>query len=263
MARGWLAIGLTLFAATNAGAKLELRSIEPAYGLLWPAKKTLVYFPVDTLCFRYYVAGAQVGGDGLTDVETTIQIRNKAGSLVLFKPYQPARLPLGKTAVPFRGHFSERLDGNLPPGVYTLTVEVTDNVARDKVEFSRELTVKPAEFAVASVGFFHDEGHSSPAPAAVAVAEDVRIRLYFAGLQAKDGQIDVDMTADLVDPTGVVLISTKQPVQNKFPPGSTVWCDLNLSGTCSPGDWTARCKFTDRMTGKTIAHEVPFRVIEP
>jgi hypothetical protein len=253
---------LLLLASASARAGLEIQAVEPANGLLWPARSGPEFYTTDTLCFRYYVAGARTGPDGLTDVETTVEMKTGAGDLVLFKAFPPRKLPAGNRDIRFRDFFWEPLQGNVPAGRYTLTATVRDNVAKAEATFSRPVIVKPVDFAIRTVEFYRDAQHLQAAPPSAAVAEDVETHIGLIGARVLDGKSDVEGTLEILAPDGAVLVSRSVSCREVPPPGGSVWMDLGFKPPWA-GVWTIRYRATDRLSSKTVGNQTTVRVAEP
>ena len=172
-----------LFVLLPAGplwAKLEISKIEPILGVLGPERKSLDFYPLDELIFRFQIAGVKTDADGKTDVEIQLKLVNPAGKTVFEKKTTVLRqLALGDNTLP--GYAYLPVPEKAPPGEYTFTVQITDRLAKETASFERKLTCKPVSFQIIDVRFWHDADSKVPAPAGGLLGETAHFKLRIIG----------------------------------------------------------------------------------
>src|SRR5436190_1201595 len=121
MTRSALVVFLVL-SGTTAQAKLQMVSIQAAYGPVGPERPSLVYYPGDEIVFRYVLTGVQMNAKGEVDVDISLQVTDAAGQILLYNA-SPAKAvaALGGGCLP--GTARATLNDTLPPGAYRLRVK--------------------------------------------------------------------------------------------------------------------------------------------
>ena len=257
-------LALTISAAT-AEAKLEIRDIQAAHGLLGPERKSSEYVAGDQVYFRYNVAGVRTDDEGHVRVDLALKLTDAKGERLLNEETALlAILALGGDTLTADASINMALD--FPPGEYELFVEVRDVTANDKASFRRKFTVKAPEFALVRVRFAHDDEGKAAAPAGGLVGQSLVVRLQALGFDRSKDQIDVEMEIDILDARGNVVtprpiraaVRSEEPDEVK----RTERIDLSSNLTLNrPGDFTLRITVLDKMTGKKVGFESPLKVI--
>ena len=262
----WL---LPLFLVPPAAqAKLELVKVEPTYGLLWPERKTLNYYPPeDLIYFRCCVAGQKLKHNGAINVALASTLTDAHGKVVL-----SSVIPLTADKIGLLGRgprwFSVGLliNTQLPAGEYTFHTTFTDNLAKESVSFDRKVRMCPGELALQSAQFFADPERKIPAPARISVAQTLNMRLVICGIQVKDQKLDLAMKSEVIDAqTQEVLCTVELPPLQDPRAIRNGFIDLNdiipaFNGT---GRLLYRLTITDRIANKTLHYEVPVEVYAP
>src|SRR4051812_47386275 len=79
----FLSLVLILAASSAAFAKLEITNVQPAHGMIGPARASDDVFPLDEYMVRFQLAGVKPTPDGKTDCEMAIRLVNAAGKAVV------------------------------------------------------------------------------------------------------------------------------------------------------------------------------------
>lgn len=266
MARAGLAVVLLLFGATAARADLTLRNIQAAYGTLGPERKSIDYFPYDEVFFRYTITGLQTDRQGDMDVLIESRIVDENGK-VIPGSRDPVKGKLHLAGGTFSGSSTVRLGNQFPPGEYTLTVMVTDNLASESVQFSRKFRVKPAEFAIVAPRFFYGDT-ATPAPAGGMAGQLVRVKLKVIGFEKTANKLETELEVQILDGDGKDMLETPRratltssdptEVRNATHLNFTELIGLNRAGT-----FTLRLTATDKIGNQTTTLELPLKVSQP
>src|SRR6478735_8898985 len=78
----------------TALAKLEIKNVQPAHGLLGPARTSDDVYPLDEYLVRYQVSGVKPDKDGKADLEITAILLGPDGKAVFQRKTPPAPRPL-------------------------------------------------------------------------------------------------------------------------------------------------------------------------
>ena len=120
---------LFLIAATQAAhARLEIRDVQAAHGMLGPERTGLDYLPGDEVFFRFTVAGAKATNEGKLSGELRLTLTDAAGKAVL-RQTAPVENTLAFGGDRFPAKALVELGHQFPPGEYKLTVEYTDRAS--------------------------------------------------------------------------------------------------------------------------------------
>jgi hypothetical protein len=267
MTRTCLALSVLAIAVAPALAKPEIEKIEACYGRLGPVRKTLDFYPYDEVTFRFVVTGAKVDAEGSVDVEVSWTLLDDNGKEVQAKKL-PSKGPLALGGDSFPASVSIVIPEPAVAGAYTLKVRVKDNLAGEETGFERKLNLKATQFAIVSPQFFADAARTAPAPAGGLVGQFLHFRLWVIGFDRSQGQIDSEMTVQVLDkarkemlpkPLRVVAQNNDAKVVKEVP-------FLDFSGSLAlsrVGEYTVRISVTDRNSKKTATFETPLHVTAP
>jgi hypothetical protein len=267
MPRLFVATALMILMAPPAFAKLEISNVEACYGPFGPVRKVLEYHPYDTICFRFTVKGARADDEGKCDTEVTWRLMDGAGKDVVLQR-TPAKLQPSFGTDSFPASLSLPVPDRIIPGEYTLKVTHKDNLSGEEASFERKLCLKDTEFAIVSLGFFHDAAFTSPAPAGGVVGEAMHFRLAVIGSDRSQGKVDLELTGQVFDKDGkpmlskpitiVVASADERSVREARACGFYGGLDLT-----KPGEFTLRITVADRIGKKTATFEAPLKVTAP
>lgn len=262
-----LAPVICLVMGPDTHSKLELQNIQATYGPFWPERKTLDFYPEDLIYFRYYLCGLKATEEGIVEINTTIELTNTDHKVVLFKTMPPVNYNLAVGDGRILCNASTPLSNDVPPGEYLMKVVVKDKVTSYEASFSRKIRVKPFEFAVMAIRFFHDSEHKIPASNVVHAAEQMHGELLLAGFARNGDKPNIATSIQLLNAQGQELLPKPFIIDtDSFDPtnlrGSVLFLNLGLVLN-TPGDYTARFTVTDRIANKTIKVETPISAVGP
>ena len=264
--RTFLATLLLIAAVPAAHAKLEIRDVRAAHGLLGPERADADYLPGDEVFFRFTVVGANTTDDGRLSGEIRMTLTDAAGTTVL-RQTSPVREPLPFGGGRFPAKAVVELGPDFPPGTYRLAVEFKDLASGESDSFTREFTCKPAGFGLVRVRFSADAGGAAPAGVGGPVGQPLHLKLLAVGFDRSKGEIDLEMEVRVLDakgepvsPRGVrTATRSADPETVKAATHATFTAELTRS---RPGDFTLRVTVTDRVSGKVATFDAPLRVTE-
>ena len=256
---------LTL-AAQAAHAKLEIRDVQAAHGMLGPVRSGLDYLPGDEVFFRFTVAGARATAEGQLSGELRLTLTDADGKAVL-RQSAPVQNTLAFGGDRFPGKAVVELGHQFPPGEYKLTVEYADRVSGESDSFARTFTVKPAEFGLVRVRFAGDEAGQGPSRVGGAVGQPLHLKLVAVGFDRSKGQIDLEMDVRVLDakgrpvaPQGVrTALRSDDPDTVKSATHATFSAELTRT---RPGDFVLKVTVTDKQSGKATTFETPMTVTD-
>ncbi len=259
-----LALGLVLLVAGSSRAELQISHVCASTGPYWPGKKELTYYPGDSISFRYLVTGLQTDPSSLAiDAVVTCKVTDSNGKLVgsESKPwnYHPV---MGKGTAP---HITAvEVSDRFKPGDYRVTVTVKDTLSGKQTSFNRMVTIKPEEWAIAVVAFFHDpEGHF-PASLNASLGEQLYYKMKVIGYEKE--RIDCEMSIEMLDEEGkdvIVKPFTQVFVNNNARLIQSVpylRADGALPTFTRPGDYTLKITVIDHVKERTASWEAPVHI---
>ncbi len=262
----FFALMLTVAACPAAFAKLEIANVQPAHGLLGPARASDDVFPLDEYVVRFQLAGVKLTPDGKTDCELAIRLVNAAGkSVVDTKAGLQRVLSLGGDAVTTFAVVTFPVAA--PAGEYKLTVTVRDRVASETASFERTLTCKAAEFRILAPRFSHDPEGKLPAGTTGIAGESLYYRFKVIGYD-KAKKVSLTMKAEVTDAAGKV-VDAKPLVTNAEttdPDKLAGMLQANFSGTVAlnrVGEFKLKITVEDNVAKKTATFEAPIKALAP
>jgi hypothetical protein len=253
--------------ATTAQAKVDITNVQSAYGPLLPERKALEFYPQDLIYFRYMVTGAQVNSRGEVDCEAVVRLVDGNGKEVV-KNTVPFQGPLSLGGDSFAGAAYVVLKEQLINGAYTLTCTVTDNLASEKASFTREVRVKPADFAIVHPRFSYDADGKAQAPVGGLVNQTLFFHIGIFGFDRSQDRVDLVSSVQVLDDKGKELlpkpletiIKSEDAKLVKETNVATFNGSLHLH---RPGEFTLRITVTDKIGQKTAKIEFPMHVAAP
>lgn len=265
--RSFLIGCLVLLPVAPLWAKLEITKIEPALGALGPERKSLDFYPLDEIFFRYQIAGVKTDADGKTDVEIEVKLVNPLGRNVFDKKTTSLRqLSLGANTLP--GYVVLPVPEKAPPGEYTLTVKVTDRLAKESESFERKLTCKPVSFQIIDMRFWRNAEYKVPAAAGGILGETVHFKLHVVGFDKSKKKVQTILTVTVLDDAGKPIpekpLIIKAGVDN--PDNAAKATQVNYNGLLylnRTGNFTVRFSVEDIEGKQSTTFETPFKVSAP
>jgi hypothetical protein len=259
----------TLFlvvAAQAAHAKLEIRDVQAAHGMLGPERTSLDYLPGDEVFFRFTVAGARTTADGRLSGEIRMTMTDAAGKAVL-RQSAPVQNTLAFGGDRFPAQAVVELGHQFPPGEYRLAVEYKDLLSGEADSFAKTFACQPTEFGLVRVRFSSDEAGQSPSRVDGVVGQPLHLTVVAVGFERGKGQIDLEIDVRVLDakgrpaaPQGVrAAVRSDDADTVKSATQATFRAELTRT---RPGDFVLKVTVTDRQSGKAATFEAPMRVTD-
>jgi hypothetical protein len=250
-----------------AEAKVEIRDVRAAHGMLGPERKSSEYVSGDQVYVRYTLAGFRTDANGRMRVELRLTVTDAAGKQVLRRD-----TPLNQTAAlggdSLPGFASFDLGDDVPPGDYEMKVEVTDLISKEMAAFRHKFACKKVEFALVQVRLFHDAAGEAPAPAGGLVSQTLHVKMKAVGFDRSKGEIDVEMEIVVLDAAGKPVMPRpfRTGVHNEKPEEVKQITNIRLSSALAlnrSGNFTLRITVVDKLAKKSVVFETPLRVAAP
>jgi hypothetical protein len=259
-----LALGWALLIAGSVHAELEISQIAAATGPYWPSKKNSIYYPGDTICFRYLVTGLRTDASNYAiDAVVTATATDANGKLVYSesKPwnYHPV---MGKGAAP---HVTSlEVNDHFKSGDYHVAVIVKDNLSGKEAAFERAVTIKPEEWAISAVAFFRDAEGRVPACLDAHLGEQLYYKMKIIGYEKE--RIDCEMRLELLDEDGKDVIV--KPFIQVFTNNNSkliqsipfLRADGALPTFTRPGEYTLKITVVDHVKEREATWEAPVQI---
>jgi hypothetical protein len=258
---------LFLIAATQAAhARLEIRDVQAAHGMLGPARATTDYLPGDEVFFRFTVAGAKATNEGKLSGELRLTLTDAAGKAVL-RQTAPVENTLAFGGDRFPGKAVVELGHQFPPGEYKLAVEYADRLSGESDSFARTFTVKPAGFGLVRVRFAADESGQGPSRVDGVVGQPLHLKLVAVGFDRSKGEIDLEMDVRVLDAKGRAVAPRGVRTNIRSDDADTVKSATHATFSAEltrtrPGDFVLKVTVTDKQSGKATTFEAPMRVTD-
>ena len=167
--------------------------------------------------------------------------------------------------------YSAALPGHAPSGVYTIAVEVTDELAEKTIR--RELPVKVEgdtvrlsdELTIRNFGFAHVEGGTPLPEPAYDAGETIWASFYITGYKTRDdNSYDVASELRVVGPEGETLYSFKPQGESGSPFYPRLWLPatfrLDLDDDIPSGEYAVVLEVTDKVGEATTQISRSFRI---
>ena len=246
---------------TDVG-ELKFEDIEARHGPLGPVRDSLDVLPYDPIDFAANLSGILTTHAGTIDFSWTMKVANADGQTV-FRKEGKATDAGGMLSGKFPFSASLTLPDN--PGTYTLTINATDNLSTQITSFTRQLTVKPAEFALVGLRFYRDKEGNAPSAAGGAAGQMLFAKLRAIGFDRTLNRIEVAMTVQLLDKDGKPVLPRSITAEGatddaeivKQSPYVEFDAQLPLQ---QAGDYTLRIVLHDKLGNNFTKHEVPIHV---
>jgi hypothetical protein len=267
MRRFWLTAAVLLLTATTAQAKLEIHNIKAVHGLYGPERKNLESLPGDQVLFRFKVEGIKLDANGKIDTSVTVHLADADGKELLDNK-SPIQGVLALGGHSFLGTAVVNFGDTVPPGDYTLTVTVKDNLSEQTASFTRKLTCRPIEYAIVMPRLYYDAAGKAPAPAGGLVGQTLFFQSKLIGFDTSQGKIDNEMKLEVLDAKGKpampkpITVNVTSDDAEKVKRATSLALNSNLALNRA-GDFTLRVTVTDKIAKRTTKFEVPLKVTAP
>lgn len=258
---------LLLGGAHVAFAKVEIRNIQPAHGLLGPARANDDVYPLDEYLVRYQVSGVKVDAEGKVDLEVGARLTNSEGKTLLdTKGTVQRALLLGGNVVQTFGliTFPEKA----PPGAYKLTITVRDRLAAESASFERQLNCKATTFQLLMPRFTRDADGKVPAGTTAFVGESITFKCRVVGFDRSQKKVALVMKVQFRDADDKEILAKPVIVNGDItdPEKVSKTSQANFSTTLylhRGGDFKMIVTVEDTIAKKTTTFETPFKVLAP
>jgi hypothetical protein len=250
-----------------AAKPLALRDVEACRGRNGPVRERLEYYAHDEIEFRAWIEGHSTDDRGHVDIAWKLELKDPEGRTVVTDGgtrrgdpgVDGARLPY-YVALP--------LPAEPPPGRYSFAVTVFDRLAEKSASFSRELIVKPTEFAIVAPRFYYDAEGEVSAPAAATAGQTIFVQLRCIGFDRSQKRIAVAMTMQLVDEAGKPVLPKAIEGLVEEDDAATVAraAVLSFNGNLTPtrvGECKLRVLLHDRVANNFAKWEASLKVNAP
>jgi hypothetical protein len=87
----------------------------------------------------------------------------------------------------------------LPPGAYSLTVTLRDQVAATRAKSQRAITIRSAAFAIVAPRFSYDADGKAPAPVGGLLEQTLHFKMKVIGLDRSRDRIDLRLAVRILD----------------------------------------------------------------
>ena len=258
-----LTFALILGFAGGLRAEVKIEHIQAANGPYWPSISNAVYHPGDIVSFRYLVTGMKLDSKKMIDGSVSYTVTDSKGKKVEGKSqpwtYAPA---LGKGTAPHMTAFD--VTDTYQPGEYKVHVEVKDHISEEKVSFDRMVTIRPSEWAISAVAFFHDPEGRHPACLDAHVGEQIYYKMKIVGYDKT--RIDAELEMEMLDKDGKdigikpftqVFINNNTKLIESVP---FLMAEGALPSFSRPGEFKLKITMIDHVNEKTAVYEAPVRV---
>ena len=264
--RHLVSLFLLLAAAPAVFAKLEITNVQPAHGMIGPARTTDEVWPLDEYVVRFQLNGVKPTPDGKSDCDLTIRLVNGSGKAVVDTKASLQRvMSFGGDSLPTFAALN--FPAVAPAGEYKLSVTVRDKVGLETASFERTLTCKAADFRILTPRFFHDTEGKLAAGTTGISGEALYYRFKVVGYD-KTKKVSLTMTAAILDAAGKPL-DGKPLVTNAETSDPEKLAGLAMatfSGTLPlprVGEFKLRITVEDNIAKKTTTFETPVKVLAP
>jgi hypothetical protein len=265
-----IAVLVLLVLPLPALAKLEVKNVQPAHGPLGPARDNDDVYPLDEYLVRYQVTGIKPDKDGRADLEIAAKLTGPDGKVVFDRKTPPAPRPLslGGDTVQTFGSFSFPEPEKAPPGEYKLAVTVRDRTSGESAGFERKLALKPVEFRIVALGFFHDPDRKVPAGTTLPAGHTLHYQFKVIGYDTSRKRVGLVMRATVFDPEGKDIGARPLEVKGEVTDpdkaaGSRHATFGGLAALNRPGEFKLRIAVEDTVAKKTTTFETPLKVLAP
>jgi hypothetical protein len=250
--------------AADAGS-LSLENVRATHGVQGPVRADNKVLPGDVYYLCFDIGGITLGADGKVAYSITTEVRNSDGRVLFRREPKPVEAPtsFGGGRVPAHARLDVGLD--TPPGVYTLTMTVTDRSNGASTTLTRAAEVVRKDFGLVRLTVTNDRDGHLPS-ASLGVGQAAWLQLGAVGFERPEGKPpSVSFTLRFLDETGKPTQANPQTATGgkDVAPTETLVGAQFLLAPNRPGKFTAEITATDETTKKTATLSVPLTVVEP
>jgi hypothetical protein len=264
-----LTVLLLLVSPLPAFAKLEVRNVQPAHGLLGPARTSDDVFPLDEYFVRFQVAGVKPDKEGKTDLEVAVRLTNPDGKAVLDSKGSVQRpMSLGGDVFQTFARVTFPEKEKAPPGEYKLSVVVRDKVASESASFERKLNYKAPTFQILVPRFFHDADGKEAAGTTLFVGDSLHYQFKVVGYDKSQKKVGLVMRAEVLDAEGKDVGAKPLTVKGDITDAvkAVESRQATFTGTAylhRPGEFKLKITVEDTVAKKTTSFETAIKVMAP
>jgi len=267
MTRNLVAFCVVLLFGSSAIAKLEIRNVQAAHGILGPERTSLECYPLDEIVFRFVADDVQLDADGRTDMDLSFRLVNSEGKAVINEK-GPIQRPLMLGGNTFTAHTTIGIGANAAAGDYELTVTLHDKISAQSASFTRKLTCKSSQFQILAPRFFRDPEGKIPASLSGIVGESLFFRLKAVGIDRSQSKVHATMTMQVIDDKGSEMLPKPYVVNAELTRAEDVQraMQLNFNGAVSlnrAGKYKIRVMVQDHIAKQTTTFETALVVAAP
>jgi len=250
--------------------RMELRDSPNGYRI----PDDSVFYPGEQVHVAFNLSGYRISEDYRMKVGYTIETSSPLG-----KPFAVAEggewdeeiAPQDEGWEP-AAKYTATLPPHAPPGVYTIRIEATDELANvsaeqslevrvegDAVETSEDLTIRNFEFTLTEGGTPLGDEPTIPR------GQTLWASFYISGyLMTADNSYDVESSMKIIDQEGETMIEFPARGEKGSPFFPRVWLPggfrLDLERSTRPGKYTILLEVNDKLGGTSFQAEESFRV---
>ncbi len=260
-------ISLTLAKQFSAPANLEISEIKARYSQYGPVRKSLEAVPGDIVHFSFRLKGIALDKDKKSDLFIEALTTDSSDN-VISRHTSSTRTDLALGGPWLDGQVSMNLGSDMPPGRYTLSVTVIDQVSKGVASFERVVTCKSPEISISKLSFFLDPEHKTAGSKIGFVGQTMYFSFNVIGVDSASKE-KLACVIRILDKTGAEV--------SKFPrmpfatglaklltrlPGSTLGGGGSLPLN-RPGEFQIAISVVDEADNVKTALVVPIRVYDP
>jgi hypothetical protein len=267
MQRFFVLVGL-LLTPFAAFAKLEIKNVQPAHGLLGPARESDDVYPLDEYFVRYQVAGIQPDKEGRADLEVHAKLLGPDGKPVFERVTPPAPRPLSLGGDTLQTFGSFTFPEKAPLGEYKLIVTVKDLTSKESTSFERKITCKATTFQILMPRFSRDTEGKMPAGTVGLAGETLHYALRVVGYDKSSKQVALLMRATVLDADGKDIGAKPAEVHGDIndPVKAIESRYAAFDGVLAlhrAGEFKLRITVEDTIGKRTATFETPLKVLSP
>lgn len=261
-----LALAAALALTPSQNGKLSLTNVQPTHGQLGPVRADSKVYPGDEYGVAFDIDGIKFDDTGKARYTSGLEVRDSKDKLLYKSEEDKARVVVvdnyfGGSKLPAYAFLAIGLD--MPPGVYTMKVSVTDRLANTQASFDQKLEVLPASFALTRFSSSFDPGMHVPAPLVGVPGQLIVLNFAAVGF-TRDAKKQANLTLEMrvLDDAGKPTLA--KPISGNFteiPEVSNLFpLQFPLSLT-RPGKFRIELKATDNVGKKTHTMTLPLTVL--
>jgi hypothetical protein len=267
MFRTLLAAAVLFCTTALSPAKIQIENIQACYGPFGPERKSMELFPFDNLFVRFTVTGLKTDSTGKVDAAVKFKLADPKGNVLGENTFSSSGiLNLGGNS--FLAFVNLPMPDQVPVGKNTLTITVTDYLAKESASFERQVTGRKMKLQIVGLEFFHDSDGKLPASTNATLGEPLHFRLRVIGLDRSQEKIHVEMALQTLDSEGKenlpkpLIFPVREEDAKAVQRTSFVFFKSSI-GPNRVGKFTLRITINDKITNQSTQLEVPVTVTAP